>query len=144
MAWRLINSNGITIKSQTMKSKYFFVGMHNKPSMTPLDSRTRTGKVIDEIIKGLPSESIKTNLCEVEYLPKDIAEIEKFSELWHEKYKPQKGDVIILLGRWVNDNFKHKDQKTISLTHPAGIFGTKSKYEYIKNAVGSIILLSEI
>lgn len=36
-----------------MKGRIIFVGIHNKPGMEPLDSRTKSGKIIDEVIAGL-------------------------------------------------------------------------------------------
>jgi hypothetical protein len=42
--------------------RVIFVGMHNKPGMEPLDSRTKSGKLIDRIINELPIDCIKTNL----------------------------------------------------------------------------------
>ena len=82
-----------------------FVGMHNKVGMKPLDSKTMSGKMIDAVIKELPFKCTKTNLCEVEYLPKDWLEINQHGIDWGEKYKPKENDIVVLLGKWVHDNF---------------------------------------
>jgi hypothetical protein len=34
--------------------RIIFVGLHNKEHMKPLDSKTKSGKLIDRIIKRLP------------------------------------------------------------------------------------------
>jgi hypothetical protein len=50
------------------KGRIIFVGIHNKPGMKPLDSRTKSGKIIDEVIRGLEGrECVKTNLfdCDI-------------------------------------------------------------------------------
>lgn len=115
--------------------KVIFVGMHNKAGMEPLDSRTMTGKVIDKIIEKIPVTCIKTNLCDIDYFPKDKIIIWAENLVWNEKYQPDSDSVIILLGTWVHKHFLFTNAKIIKLGHPAGIFGTKNKAEYIENAV---------
>ena len=115
--------------------------MHNKPNKTALDSSTMTGKVIDSIIKELPNcDCLKSNICNRDYLPKDGYEIQSCCIEWCEKVKPETEDIIVLLGRWVRDNFfvNHKGV-IINATHPAGIFGTTNKSEYVKNIVAQIL-----
>lgn len=118
--------------------KVYFVGMHNKPGMTPLDSKTMSGKMIDAIIKELPLECIKTNLFEGGYLPKDFLIINKAGIDWHEKYNPKECDTVVLLGRWVQENFWHDGFKIIKLPHPASCMGNVNKELYIKNAIEKI------
>src|SRR3990167_5137161 len=112
-------------------ARVIFVGIHNKPNMQPLDSQTMTGKVIDKMIAKLQCDCIKTNLCNVEYLPEDFAEINEKAIAWHKKHKPEPSDVIVLLGRWVKEHFWYDYLKVIALTHPAGIYGAKNKVEYV-------------
>ena len=54
--------------------KIIFVGIHNKKGFEPLDSRTKTGNIIDRIIercdKGFEFE--KTNLFDRDEMPKGI------------------------------------------------------------------------
>jgi hypothetical protein len=124
-----------------MNNRIFFVGMHNKPGMKPLDSKTMTGKVVDQIIKGLKRECIKTNLCETDYLPgKD--EIYQYQLNWMEKYRPTRFDTIVLLGTWVKKNFIFRDLNTVFIGHPAGIYGPKNKDEYITMSIVKIGLNS--
>ena len=42
------------MKTITEREQCYFVGMHNKPGMKPLDSKTMSGKMIDAVIKELP------------------------------------------------------------------------------------------
>lgn len=118
--------------------KVFFVGMHNKPNMQALDSRTATGKVIDKIIEKIPANCIKTNLCNIDYFPKDRKLIWACNLEWNERHQPTSDDIIVLLGRWVQKNFLLTEANIIKLAHPAGIFGTKNKSEYINDAVEKI------
>lgn len=119
-----------------------FVGMHNKVGMKPLDSKTKSGKIIDAIIKELPFKCIKTNLCEVEYLPKDWLEINQHGIDWGEKYKPKEDDIVVLLGRWVQDNFFWNNCKIVKLPHPASCMGNVNKEIYVKNAIAKIKAVS--
>jgi len=116
----------------------FFVGMHNKPGMKPLDSKTMSGKMIGAVLKELPFKCIKTNLCEVEYLPTDFLEVNNAGIMWHEKYNPHESDIVVLLGKWVQDNFWHDRFKIIKLPHPASCMGNVNKENYIKNAITKI------
>lgn len=116
----------------------YFVGMHNKPGMHPLDSRTRSGKIIDKIISELsPEICVKTNLSNEETLPENP---EKHAISWHNRFQVKHGDVIVLLGRWVQENFlKTEGPKYIHCPHPASFVAGKSNSEYIENAVSKIL-----
>lgn len=126
-----------------VKPKVYFVGMHNKPGMKPLDSLTMSGKMIDAVIKELSAECIKTNLCEVEYFPKDKKEIWAGNLTWSSKYEPTVDSIIVLLGQWVHKNFILTNAKTIKLPHPASCMGNVNKENYIKNAVDKISALTK-
>jgi hypothetical protein len=116
----------------------FFVGMHNKLGMKPLDSKTMSGKMIDAIIGELPVFCTKTNLCEVDYFPKDKREIWEGNLMWSEKYQPTIDSIIVLLGAWVHKHFLLTNAKIIKLPHPASQFGNVNKEKYVKNAVDKI------
>ena len=118
--------------------KVIFVGMHNKPGMKPLDSKTVSGEMIDSIINQLSVFCIKTNLCEVDYLPKDKREIWAGNLMWSEKYQPTIDSIIVLLGGWVHKHFLLTNAKIIKLPHPAYQFGNVNKEKYVKNAVDKI------
>jgi hypothetical protein len=120
-------------------NRVFFVGMHNKVGMTPLDSKTMSGKMIDLIISKLPCKCTKTNLFEGEYLPKDFITISHAMVDWHGKYKPNESDIIVLLGRWVQDNFWRDKFKIVELPHPASCMGFVNKEIYTINAIDKII-----
>ena len=115
--------------------KVYFVGMHNKPGMEPLDSRTISGKMIDAVIKELPFECTKTNLCEVEYMPTNWNDINEFGIAWGEKYPREKTDVVVLLGKWVQGNYFWNDCNIVNLPHPASCMGKDKKEEFVKNAI---------
>lgn len=112
----------------------FFVGMHNKTGMSALDSKTMTGKVVDKIINNIQVECKKTNLFDADYFPKDMEIVKEAASRWHEVHAPKKGDVIVLLGKWVSKNFEKRNYKVIEITHPAGVFGTKDKFNYVKRS----------
>jgi hypothetical protein len=115
-----------------------FVGMHNKPGMKPLDSKTMSGKIIDSVIKGLSLKCVKTNLCEVEYCPIDKKEIWVSNLDWNSKYEPTDESVIVLLGQWVQKNFLLTNAKIIKIPHPASFMGRVNKDAYINNAISRI------
>ena len=125
-----------------MSKTVYFVGMHNKPGKLPLDSNTKTGKIIDEIISGIKSNCVKTNLCEVEYHQIELvnqAEIDVKAKEWHYKYKPKDEDVIVLLGNWVKENFEwnfgKKLKNTVELFHPASFKVRGNKSQYVSDAI---------
>lgn len=115
-----------------------FVGMHNKPGMKPLDSKTMSGKMIDAVIKELGFFCVKTNLCEVEYFQKDKKEILAGNLTWSSKYEPTQDSVIILLGQWVQNNFLLTNANIIKLPHPASCMGNVNKDNYIRIAIDRI------
>lgn len=79
--------------------KIYFVGIHNKPGMKPLDSKTKSGKIIDQIISQFPDcECIKTNLCDIDYFPIDRFEIREECQKWNETYGAKEDSIIVLLG----------------------------------------------
>lgn len=121
-----------------METTVFFVGIHNKPGMKPLDSQTMSGKIIDGIIKELPFKCVKTNLCEIEYMPTDWNQINEAGITWGEKYPRKKTDIVVLLGAWVHDNFFWNDCKIVKLPHPASFISRVNKENYIKKAIDKI------
>lgn len=124
--------------------KIFFVGVHNKPRMMPLDSKTISGKMIDQIIQKISAECIKTNLFEDEYLPKRKEIIWATNFVWNDKYKPTPDSIIILLGKWVSENFLFKTSNTIQLPHPASCMGYREKKSYLEIAVEKITTVQNL
>lgn len=129
------------MKDNNDLKRIIFVGMHNKPEKKALDSSTMTGKIVDKIIDKVPAkcECVKTNLCDIDYLPKDKQEIWEWNLNWIESNNPSDNTIIALLGRWVQKHFIFAGCKQINLTHPAGIFGTTNKQKYVKDAVNQKI-----
>jgi len=122
--------------------KIIFVGMHNKPGLKPLCSSTKTGKIINRIIKELPNiEVLKTNLYNVEYLPYDWREKQDLSVDWHQRIDAYADDIIILLGAEVQEWFISSGfRNIIKLAHPA--YKAMNKYvadsvEKIKEVIGN-------
>lgn len=124
----------------------YFVGMHNKEGMKPLDSKTFSGKIIDRIISGLNDvtgvymDCFKTNLCEVEHFPEDY-EVEEERLRWLQKYDPDsENDIIVLLGSWTRSKFPKKlFKKIVFLTHPAHHRSHEAKDLYVNDAIVKII-----
>lgn len=110
-----------------MKGRIIFVGIHNKPGMEPLDSRTKSGKIIDEVIKGLEGrECVKTNLFDVDEMPdkKNMLDWDKWVDEmvfdWVERTKLYMGDTVVLLGDEVKKYFTIGPLKRkITVPHPA-------------------------
>jgi hypothetical protein len=118
--------------------KVIFVGMHNKPGMKPLDSKTLSGKIIDTIISRLDIPCIKTNLCNTDYFITDDLDAEREAAEWYNRIEPDESDIVILLGRWVHDNFQYRLPKVFQVAHPAYRHNVQKREEYI-NKVAQLI-----
>jgi len=119
--------------------KVIFVGMHNKPNTPPLSSSTRSGSLIDSIIRKIPSlETLKTNMWDVEEFPQ-VEEKTKLSLGWHDRIKWGKDDVIILLGAEVHKNFVAVEgMRLIKIGHPSAVRSFEAQDLYVSRAVGFI------
>lgn len=96
------------------------VGLHNKPSMKPLDSKTKSGKLIDRIIKELTGFYIvKTNLFDVDYFPTEKIEQSRLAFDWIERAELNINDLVIVLGAAAKDAFPPIPNKIIYIAHPA-------------------------
>jgi hypothetical protein len=116
--------------------KILFVGIHNKPNTKPLDSSTKSGKLIDKIIVSLPQHTcIKTNLFDLNEIPK---EIKTHQELWINTHNPTNNDIIILLGNNVHKFFPQTQSKTIKIKHPSAIWSKQSQENYISETIKKI------
>lgn len=117
-----------------------FVGMHNKPGMKPLDSKTRSGKLIDRVIKamkdeGLNCEYLKTNLYNLDHWPKH--NLSQTFE-WAQRVEYNGNDIVLTLGQCVYDVFKYSNIEFIKLGHPSACWSHEKQSEYILRAVGAI------
>jgi len=126
-----------------------FVGLHNKPDMMPLDIISRSGKIINKLIKRFSNYKyrdlvfIKTNLFDTEYLPINGNEIDKEVINWHYRINYNSDDIIVLLGSEVQKRFINRlDNKIIKLPHPASFFYSgKKDVEYIQKAFDKIKMI---
>lgn len=120
--------------------KIYFVGIHNKKGMIPLCSSTKSGKLINRIIAQVSIPVVKTNLCDLDYLPIDENEIIQQKFIWLEKYDPNKEDVIILLGNFVHKNFPDSCicENIIKIKHPASQRSKIQMDEYVEKALVEI------
>lgn len=130
--------------------RIIFVGVHYKPSMDALDSRTKSGKMIDRVIAGLQTEVglfeaefIKSNVFTTEYFPKNrTTELDnQWVEQWKERMKYRADDIVITLGHTVNEIFRKAKVPSIKIGHPSGVWSKLQKEEYIINVA---IKVSEI
>lgn len=117
-----------------MKQKIIFIGIHNKPELGPLDSSTKSGKFVDEIIlhmidQGYIFEYVKSNLYEVNYYPESENKKKELRKKWIEKYNPGTNDILILLGKLVQCDFFYNDLFIkIKSIHPSALWSKDKKW----------------
>ena len=118
--------------------KIIFVGIHNKPGLNPLCSTTKSGKLINRVIRELPKgvkiESKKTNLFDVDQMP-EPHEMHALTDDWYWKNTPGNDDIIVLLGALVHEQFRFKDLKIVKLPHPSSIWSFPRQDEYVDSAI---------
>ena len=119
--------------------RIIFVGLHNKGNLMPLDSSTKTGKLVNRIINGLPKhlEIVKTNLFDVSYLPLGD-EVIDLSYEWYWKHLPVDDDIIVLFGGIVHKSFIHNVENLIKVAHPASKWSHQEKDEYVADTITRI------
>jgi hypothetical protein len=125
-----------------IQEQVFFVGMHNKPNLQPLDSSTKSGKLIDVIIRCLSGviECQKTNLIDLDYLPDNMDVIAAHNGNWHQRSDLNEKSIVILLGKWVQSNFhKNGNYTIINVPHPASVYGTENRQKYIENICVEVV-----
>jgi hypothetical protein len=116
----------------------YFVGIHNKPGMTALDSRTHTGRIIDNVIERIGG-GIKTNLADTDEMPEDIA---AHAVAWHKRHTLADGDTVVLLGRLVQKNFIRVDGAYyVNAAHPSAFAVRNDRSEYILALTDALPLL---
>jgi hypothetical protein len=131
-----------------MKKRVIFVGVHNKPGKTALCSTTRSGKVVDAIIRNLPEfECIKTNLHDTDFLPVDhqVRWDDTFTE-WKQRAGILPGQVIgrdvivVCLGAYVHQMFKRMPGMIMRLNipHPSTPRSKENGLLYIGRAIAKI------
>ncbi len=118
-------------------TRVIFVGLHNKPGMKPLDSKTKSGKLIDRIVDKCRIHGmnvLKTNLFDVDRLP-TIEQRHIMSFEWIERVELFRGDIIVLLGAMTHQYFPPipMDYKPIKVAHPASKRSHKEMDKYVEN-----------
>lgn len=122
-----------------MKHRIVFVGVHNKPRMEPLDSRTRTGKVVDRIITRIMevepeiTRCLKTNLYNIDYFPERrtrAVDIEWVHD-WMERIMWTETDTIVTLGHCVNECFRWAKVPSVKVCHPAAVWSIEGRQKYV-------------
>lgn len=109
--------------------------MHNKPGFGPLDSRTYSGKIIDQVIDAIGGAK-KTNLSNTDYLP-DNPHIQAL--LWYSRNAPQPGDTVVLLGKWVQKHFiPFPGLNVVNAPHPAAPQHRGRLHDYISKIESQI------
>lgn len=124
-----------------MKGRVIFVGTHNKPGMEPLDSRTKSGKIIDEVCEPFLGKCpvMKTNIFNCDEMPhsnrRDALAVD-----WRERVSVTEGDVIIALGLVVKRHLPRVylwGAKAIYAEHPASRHIKRD--QYIKDLISKIL-----
>jgi hypothetical protein len=118
-----------------------FVGMNNKPGIPPLDSSTKSGKLIDRLISELKDKFRfkKTNLFDLDHFPKGVPQDKALVE-WMIRVGYNPGDIIVPLGAWVHPYFRNSKLKPIVyLGHPSAVWSNENKEKYLTRAVVQIM-----
>jgi len=120
-----------------------FVGIHNKPGKMPLCSSTKSGKLIDRIIKSIDEDfacgCIKSNLYDVDYCPKEAKLKKELATDWWNRINPNNNDIIILLGAEVHKWFEYRNiGKVIKIAHPSFKWGEDSMSNYVSETAISV------
>jgi hypothetical protein len=113
--------------------RIIFVGLHNKPDRMPLDILTKTGKLINRVIRELPKgiKIVKSNLFDVDEMPNPKEEYDLMTD-WGFEHQPTDDDIIVLLGAYTHKVFKFRElAKIIKVAHPASKRSHKEVDEYV-------------
>lgn len=120
--------------------KVIFVGIHNKKGKKPLDSSTKTGKLVDAIIAQIAGVTvIKSNLF-VDHIPirghwpREVVEWKKRTG-----YGLFPGDIVLALGADVSKVLKMSSVCHIPLRHPASVWSNENQRLYVDDAIKKII-----
>lgn len=127
--------------TNSIKTRIIFVGVHNKNDWQPLDSRSRSGKLIDKCIERLGAfKCVKTNLFDYDFLPYTTFHREE-AMIWckKHKYNPQE-DIIVALGDIVQKAFEKLEIDFVKAKHPSIIWSKQNKHEYVIKTSERIVL----
>jgi hypothetical protein len=120
--------------------RVIFVGVHNKVGMTPLDSKSVSGKRVDAIIARVGiKEYVKTNLFDDLKIPVSPTDVKSLIAFWELKYRPSENDIVVLLGGIVQHLFpKGIECKRIRVAHPSLQYSKVKPDEYISSVAEKI------
>lgn len=109
--------------------------MNNKPDTAPLCSTTKSGKLIDRVIKELPQfECSKSNLWDLDHWPKNKEHL--FNPEWYERVQYQPGDIVVTLGECVRKAFvKSSIPHFVHIGHPSAVWSHEKQDDYILTAI---------
>lgn len=116
--------------------------MFNKPGKTPLQSGTYTGNRIDSVIAKIDGfECVKTNLMENE-----ADNVQDAGWIWHSKNPTDYGDIIVLLGAFVQKYFDYgpPGRKYIRVLHPSAWLARKMTTTYVEMIVETVLKNAKI
>lgn len=117
--------------------KIIFVGLHHKPGMAALDSRTKTGKMVDEIIGYLGNhECEKRNLFPQERMPTKLEANQALRD-----WKKTPGAIHVLLGKQVQ-SYVDECACQVRLHHPSYAMRRGGGRDY--PALAALIILAKI
>lgn len=106
--------------------------------MAPLDSQTKTGKIVDEVIAALsPIVCIKSNLFDLNHLP--IAWSNKDVFKWKERvqYNPDM-DVVFTLGAVVGTTMEKvfgNQKGMIQVAHPSSLWAKEKREKWVDDII---------
>lgn len=128
--------------------EFIFVGIHNKRGYKPLDPKTHSGAIIDNLqrqLNALGHTVRRTNLCDLERMPETEWEARKECIGYWDRveYKPAES-VFVLLGGWVHTHFiRMPDTPIVKLPHPASFAGRNNRLTYCQDAMSRISKILE-
>lgn len=123
------------------KRRIVFVGIHNKPGMKPLDSKSKSGMLIDRIITQLNDTTwIKSNLIDLDYLPNPIDPWQSVSDWIMRTDYNCNTDIVVCLGQDVQKTMKPFITNTVNIPHPSIAWSNKSKAVYVQKALEKIFI----
>ena len=112
-----------------------FVGIHYKEGMEALDSRTRSGKKIDDVISRLNCECKKDNVFDETSIPETTC----FALLAFTRRVPDEG-VIVVLGKQAQKHFpSNKYKKAIIINHRHPSFSPRSFAEDLAGKILEVV-----
>jgi len=106
-----------------MRRRLFFVGIHDKPGMTPLNSSSFSGSRVDSIIDEvkLDYKCIKTNFFNMDAVPNGFCQKAALQD-WMNRNLITYKDRVVVLGNLVGDCFKKffpSSVAFVAIKHPS-------------------------